>query len=122
LLRQARNDAEILICAEQSRLFNTDQGSQFTSRKFTGLLTKNSIYTSMDHKGARRDNFFVERLWKSVKYGEVYLKAYASVPEVRAFIGKYLDLYHGRSSHQSRGRQTPDQVCFNALQPISAAA
>ena len=69
-----------------------------------------------------RDNVFVERVWKSVKYEEVYLKAYANVPEARASIGKYLDFYNGRRQHQSLGRQTPDQAYFNALQPIPVAA
>jgi putative transposase len=103
-------------------IFNTDQGSQFTSADFTGLLIKNHIAISMDGKGAWRDNVFVERLWRSVKYEEVYLKAYANVPEARASIGKYLDFYNGRRPHQSLAQQTPDQVYFNALQPIPVAA
>ena len=103
-------------------IFNTDQGSRFTGMDFTGLLLKHAIRISMDGKGAWRDNVFVERVWKSVKYEEVYLKAYANVPEARASIGKYLDFYNGRRPHQSVGRQTPDQVCFNALQPIPVAA
>ena len=103
-------------------IFNTDQGSQFTSTAFTGLLITNGIRISMDGKGAWRDNVFVERVWKSVKYEEVYLKAYANVPEARASIGKYLDFYNGRRPHQSLGRQTPDQAYFNALQPIPVAA
>jgi putative transposase len=103
-------------------IFNTDQGSQFTSTAFTGLLITNGIQISMDGKGAWRDNVFVERVWKSVKYEEVYLKAYANVPEARASIGKYLDFYNGRRPHQSLGRQTPDQAYFNALQPIPVAA
>ena len=103
-------------------IFNTDQGSQFTSTAFTGLLITNGIRISMDGKGAWRDNVFVERIWKSVKYEEVYLKAYANVPEARASIRKYLDFYNGRRPHQSLGRQTPDQAYFNALQPIPVAA
>lgn len=103
-------------------IFNTDQGSQFTSTAFTSLLITNGIRISMDGKGAWRDNVFVERVWKSVKYEEVYLKAYANVPEARASIGKYLDFYNGRRPHQSLGRQTPDQAYFNALQPIPVAA
>ena len=69
-------------------IFNTDQGSQFTSAAFTGLLADNAIRISMDGKGAWRDNVFVERLWRSVKYEEVYLKAYESVAEARASIGR----------------------------------
>jgi putative transposase len=103
-------------------IFNTDQGSQFTSTAFTGLLITNGIRISMDGKGAWRDNVFIERIWKSVKYEEVYLKAYANVPEARASIRKYLDFYNGRRPHQSLGRQTPDQAYFNALQPIPVAA
>jgi putative transposase len=76
----------------------------------------------MDGEGAWRDNVFVERVWKSVKYEEVYLKSYSNVPEARASIGKYLDFYNGRRPHQSLGRQPPDQVFFNAPQPIPVAA
>lgn len=103
-------------------IFNTDQGSQFTSREFTGLLIAADIRISMDGKGAWRDNVFVERLWKSVKYEEVYLRAYAGVSEARASIGRYLDFFNTRRPHQGLGRQTPDQVYFNALLPIPAAA
>ena len=103
-------------------IFNTDQGSQFTSREFTGLLIAADIRISMDGKGAWRDNVFVERLWKSVKYEEVYLRAYASVSEARASIGRYLDFYNSRRPHQGLARQTPDQAYFNASQPIPAAA
>ncbi|MET3892692.1 putative transposase [Bosea sp. OAE506] len=103
-------------------IFNTDQGSQFTSRKFTALLIGAGIRISMDGKGAWRDNVFVERIWKSVKYEEVYLRAYASVSDARASIGRYLGFYNGRRPHQSLGRQTPDQAYFNALQPIPVAA
>ncbi|WP_157105589.1 IS3 family transposase [Sphingomonas sp. TDK1] len=103
-------------------IFNTDQGSQFTSCEFTGLLIAADIRISMDGKGAWRDNVFVERLWKSVKYEEVYLRAYASVSEARASIGRYLDFYNSRRPHQGLARQRPDQAYFNALPPIPAAA
>jgi putative transposase len=103
-------------------IFNTDQGSQFTSREFTAMLIGAGIRISMDGKGAWRDNVFVERIWKSVKYEEVYLRAYTSVPDARASIGRYLAFYNGRRPHQSLGRQTPDQTYFNALQPIPVAA
>ena len=103
-------------------IFNTDQGSQFTSREFTSLLIGAGIRISMDGKGAWRDNVFVERIWKSVKYEEVYLRAYASVSDARASIGRYLAFYNGKRPHQSLGRQTPDQAYFNALQPIPVAA
>ena len=73
-------------------IFNTDQGSQFTGAAFTGVLADNGIAISMDGKGAWRDNVFVERLWRSVKYEEVYLRAYDSVGDARTSIGRYLDL------------------------------
>ena len=77
-------------------IFNTDQGSQFTGSAFTRVLATNGIAISMDGKGAWRDNVFVERLWRSVKYEEVYLRAYESVSEARTSIGRYLDFYNGR--------------------------
>jgi putative transposase len=92
---------------------NTDQGSQFTGVDFTGVLIKNGIAISMDGKGAWRDNVFIERLWRSVKYEEVYLRAYDGVSEARASIGRYLDFYNGRRPHTSLDRRTPDQAYFN---------
>jgi putative transposase len=77
-------------------IFNTDQGVQFTSHDFTGALNKAGIAISMDGKGAWRDNVFVERLWRSIKYEEIYLKAYDTVSEARASIGQYLTFYNGR--------------------------
>ena len=82
-------------------IFNTDQGSQFTGSAFTGVLATNGITISMDGKGAWRDNVFVERLWRSVKYEEVYLRAYESVSEARTSIGRYLDFYNPASQHPS---------------------
>jgi putative transposase len=102
-------------------IFNTDQGSQFTSLDFTGLLKENGIAISMDRKGAWRDNVFVERLWRSVKYEEVYLRAYDSVSDARASIGRYFDFYNGRRPHSSLDRQTPDQAYFDNLQASAAA-
>jgi putative transposase len=102
---------------------NTDQGSQFTSAAFTGLLLGNGIKISMDGKGARRDNVFVERLWRSVKYEEVYLRAYDSVAQARTSIGRYIDgFYNSRRPHSSLDRRTPDQAYFNLPTPILAAA
>ena len=104
-------------------IFNTDQGSQFTGAAFTGVLMKNGIAISMDGKGAWRDNVFVERLWRSVKYEEVYLRAYASVGEARTSIGRYLSFYNGRRPHSSLDSATPDQAYFrNQQQPIRSAA
>jgi putative transposase len=102
-------------------IFNTDQGSQFTGTAFTDVLIKSEIKISMDGKGAWRDNVFVERFWRSVKYEEVYLKAYDDVPEARASIGRYLDFYNTRRPHSSLDRRTPDQAYFNPL-PLRAAA
>jgi putative transposase len=102
-------------------IFNTDQGSQFTGQAFTRMLTDNAIAISMDGKGAWRDNVFVERLWRSVKYEEVYLRAYDSVSEARASIGRYLDFYNARRPHSSLDGMTPDQAYFNQL-PLRLAA
>src|ERR1700687_2798475 len=102
-------------------IFNTDQGSQFTGSGFTGVLTNHDIAISMDGKGAWRDNVFVERLWRSVKYEEVYLRAYETVGEARASIGRYLDFYNGRRPHSSLDGRTPDQAYFIPL-PLRLAA
>jgi putative transposase len=101
-------------------IFNTDQGSQFTSIAFTSVLHREKIAISMDGRGAWRDNVFVERLWRSVKYEEVYLRAYASVSDARSSLGRYLTLYNTRRPHSSLDRKTPDQAYFN--QPLLAAA
>jgi putative transposase len=102
-------------------VFNTDQGSQFTGGAFTGVLVANGIAISMDGKGAWRDNVFVERLWRSVKYEEVYLRAYDSVSEARASLSRYLDFYNSRRPHSSLDGITPDQAYFDQL-PFRAAA
>ena len=94
-------------------IFNTDQGSQFTGTAFTGLLAASDIRISMDGKGAWRDNVFVERLWRSVKYEEVYLHAYESVSAAREGIGRYLDLYNRRRPHSSLDGMTPDQAYYD---------
>ena len=112
---------EALARHGRPEIFNTDQGSQFTSHDFTGVLNKVGIAISMDGKGAWRDNVFVERLWRSIKYEEIYLKAYNTVSEARASIGRYLTFYNGRRPHSSLDRQTPDQAYFNRL-PQTAAA
>jgi putative transposase len=102
-------------------IFNTDQGSQFTSIEFTEVLIEHSVAISMDGKGAWRDNVFVERLWRSIKYEEVYLRAYASVADARASIGRYLDFFNTGRPHSSLDRRTPDEVYFE-YQTIAAAA
>jgi len=112
---------EALVKYGKPDIFNTDQGSQFTSTDFTGVLLNNAIAISMDGKGSWRDNVFVERIWKSVKYEEVYLKAYAGVGEARASIGRYLDFYNRKRPHSSLDRRTPDEAYFEHL-PQRAAA
>ena len=103
-------------------IFNTDQGSQFTSLAFTGLLAANGIAISMDGKGAWRDNVFVERLWRSVKYEEVYLRAYDSVGEARASLGRYFDFYNCKRPHSSLDACTPDRAYFGNIMPLARAA
>jgi putative transposase len=112
---------EALALHGKPEIFNTDQGSQFTSQLFTGVLAANGVAISMDGKGSWRDNVFVERLWRSVKYEEVYLRAYDTVAAARSSIGKYLAFYNARRPHSSLDRQTPDQVYFNSL-PLREAA
>jgi putative transposase len=102
-------------------IFNTDQGSQFTGTAFTGVLADNGIAISMDGKGAWRDNVFVERLWRSVKYEEVYLRAYDSVGDARGSIGRYITFYNSKRPHSSLDEATPDQAYFAPL-PIRMAA
>jgi putative transposase len=102
-------------------IFNTDQGSQFTAASFIDVLQRNKIRISMDGRGARRDNVFVERLWKSVKYEEVYLHAYDSVAAAKAGIQRYFAFYNTRHPHTSLDRKTPDHVYFDS-QPLAAAA
>jgi putative transposase len=103
-------------------IFNTDQGSQFTSIEFTGLLKDNLIKISMDGKGCWRDNVFVERLWKSVKYEEVYLKAYDSVPDAKASLGAYLKFYNTRRPHQALDGKCPNAVYFKNMPQMRIAA
>jgi len=94
-------------------IFNTDQGAQFTSEAFTGLLKQHGVRISMDGKGSYNDNLFIERLWRSVKYEEVYLKAYQDGKEARAGIGNYFRFYNTERPHQALGYRTPAEV-FNA--------
>jgi putative transposase len=103
------------------QIFNTDQGSQFTSAQFTGLLNGNGIAVSMDGRGAWRDNVFVERFWRTIKYEEVYLHAYDSVGEARQSIGRYLAFYNARRPHTALDGRTPDRAYFEPL-PLRTAA
>ncbi len=111
---------EALAKYGRPEIFNTDQGSQFTGAAFTDVLLKAGVAISMDGKGSWRDNVFVERLWRSVKYEEVYLRAYRTVMEARASIASYLRFYNSRRPHSSLDRQTPDQAYFNRLPQIAA--
>lgn len=113
------NTLEVDFCVEAlaealskgtPEIFNTDQGSQFTSDAFTGMLLEQGIQISMDGKGRYTDNIFVERLWRSIKYEEVYLKAYQSGSEARSGIGAYLDFYNQERPHQALGYRTPREV------------
>jgi len=102
-------------------IFNTDQGSQFTSAEFVSLLQHHAIRPSMDGKGCWRDNVFVERLWKSVKYEEIYLHAYESVHDARLGLQRYFTFYNQRRPHRALDGKTPDSVYLNLL-PSSQAA
>lgn len=112
---------EALARYGKPEIFNTDQGSQFTSHAFTSVLHREEIAISMDGRGAWRDNVVVERLWRSVKYEEVYLRAYVAVSEARISIGRYLNFYNARRPHSSLGARTPDQAYFDNL-PMAMAA
>ena len=103
-------------------IFNTDQGSQFTSEAFTGILSARGIRISMDGKGRWMDNVFIERLWKSVKYEEVYLKAYNSIAEARRELGVYFEFYNRKRRHQGLDNRTPDDVYWTSCHRSQVAA
>jgi len=103
-------------------IFNTDQGSQFTSEDHTEILNSHGIDISMDGRGRWIDNIFIERLWRTVKYEEVYLKAYGSVTEARQSLTEYFEFYNSRRRHQSLDDRTPDDVYFTTLPRVEAAA
>jgi len=123
-------DAEFCIQALEEALarygtpeiFNTDQGSQFTAQEFVDVVLEAGSKLSMDGRGAWRDNVFVERVWRSVKYECVYLKAYESVSQARADIGRYIDWYNCERGHSSHDGQTPEQVWLAALPALKEAA
>ena len=102
-------------------IFNTDQGAQFTSEAFTGVLKDHGIKISMDGKGRWVDNVFVERLWRSVKYEDVYLRAYETPAELRAGLARYFEFYNTRRRHSALDRRTPDAVYFDQAAPELAA-
>ena len=112
---------EALAKYGKPEIFNTDQGSQFTSEAFTGRLKEAGIAISMDGKGRWRDNVFVERFWKSIKYEHVYLHAYESVQEARTKIGRYIYFFNTTRPHSSLNALTPDQVYFDRSPEALAA-
>jgi putative transposase len=103
-------------------IFNTDQGSQFTGEGFTSLLADHGVAISMDGRGRWMDNVFIERLWRSVKYEEVYLKAYEDLREARRGLAAYFDFYNHRRRHQGLDDRTPDDVYWSTLRTEQAAA
>ena len=103
-------------------IVNTDQGSQFTAEEFTRVVLEAGCRLSMDGRGAWRDNVFVERLWRSVKYERVYLKAYDSVSAARADIADYLNWYNAHRPHSRLERATPDEMYFQSLPQLRLAA
>jgi len=103
-------------------IFNSDQGSVFTSEAFTAPLLARGVQISMDGRGAWRDNIFVERLWRSIKYEEVYLHAYESVSEARAGIARYIAFYNSARPHTALAKMTPDEFYFAGLAPQPRAA
>jgi putative transposase len=103
-------------------IFNTDQGSQFTSEAFTGILSAHGIKISMDGKGRWMDNVFIERLWKSVKYEEAYLKGYNSIAEARRELGAYFEFYNRTRPHQGLDDRTPDEVYWSSRNSKQIAA
>jgi putative transposase len=112
---------EAIVRYGAPEIMNTDQGSQFSASDFISVLQAHQIRISMDGKGCWRDNVFVERLWKSVKYEHVYLHAYESVTEARTKIATYFEFYNRRRPHASLDRRTPDDVYFSSLPQLAAA-
>src|SRR5512132_1256628 len=110
---------EALALYGRPEIFNSDQGAQFTSTAFTGVLEAAGVRISMDGKGRCMDNVFVERLWRSLKYEDIYLKAYTNLVEARAGIETYFRLYNTRRSHQALGYQTP-AAFYDGLQRRAA--
>jgi putative transposase len=113
---------EALERFDAPEIFNTDQGSQFTSEGFTGLLETHGIKISMDGRGRWMDNVFIERLWRSVKYEEVYLKGYETIPEARRELAAYFDFYNRGRRHQGLEDRTPDEVYWSTLRKERTAA
>jgi len=113
---------EALERYDAPQIFNTDQGSQFTCEGFTSVLAGHGVQISMDGRGRWLDNVFIERLWRSVKHEEVYLKAYENLPEARRELGSYFDFYNRRRRHQGLADRTPDEVYWSTLRRQATAA
>ena len=113
---------EAIVNFGRPEIFNTDQGSQFTAEAFTDTLYSNNISISMDGKGRWMDNVFIERLWKSVKYEDIYLKSYGSMTETRRGLSEYFKFYNEKRWHQNFDRKTPSMVYFDSLAQKQAAA
>jgi putative transposase len=113
---------EAIVKYGRPEIFNTDQGSQFTSGAFTAILDTHGISISMDSRGRWIDNVFIERLWRSVKYEEVYLKAYGSITEAKRGLTEYFEFYNQRRRHQGLDDRTPDEVYWTTLPQIEVAA
>jgi len=113
---------EAMVKYGTPEIFNTDQGAQFTSDEFTGVLKSKDINFSMDSKGRWMDNVFVERLWRSLKYEEVYLNAYDTTQEAKESIGQWIRFYNHERTHQALGRKTPEQVYLNSKSMKDLAA
>ena len=112
---------EAMIKYGKPEIFNTDQGSQFTSLDFTNILNDNNIRISMDGRRRWMDNIFIERLWRSVKYEDIYLKAYGSIADVRKGLKDYFERYNSWRRHQGLDERTPDEVYWNALPEVRDA-
>jgi putative transposase len=102
------------LAVAKPEIFNTDQGSQFTDHDFVDVLLNAGVQVSMDGRGRCMDNIFVERLWRSLKYEEVYLKPYETIKQARESIAQWVDFYNNRRPHQGLGYKTPAEVYFNA--------
>lgn len=113
---------EALRLHGRPEIFNTDQGSQFTAKDFTDVLKAHDVAISMDGKGRWMDNVFVERLWRSVKYEDIYLRAYETPAELRAGLGRYFDFYNSQRGHAGLSNQTPDEVYFGMNSGLAEAA
>ena len=127
---QLSNTMDLTFCLEaldealrkgRPEIFNTDQGAQFTCQAFTGRLEEAGVAISMDGRGRFLDNIFVERLWRTVKYEDIYIQGYATVPELEAGLADYFCFYNHERPHQSLGYQTPAEVYFGNLEAKSAS-